>query len=44
MATHIGLRAIGLLIDKCEALQKLIQRRVTAVEGVNGILPGQFTN
>jgi hypothetical protein len=40
MAAHVGLRAIGFLIDQGKALEKLIQCAMAAIEGLNGVRSG----
>ena len=44
MATHVGLRTIGFLVDERKALQKLIQCALATIEGLNGVRTGQFAN
>ena len=44
MATHVGLRAVGLLIDERKALQKLVQCRLTTIKGLNGVQTVQFAH
>ena len=44
MAGHVGLRAVGFLVDERKALQKLIQCALATIEGLNGVRTGQFAN
>ena len=41
MATHVGLRTIGFLVDERKALQKLIQCALAAIKGLNQGAPAQ---
>lgn len=42
LAAHVGLRAIGFLVDERKALQKLVQRALTTIKGLYGVRTGQF--
>ena len=44
VASNIGLRAVGFLIDQRKTMQKLIECGLTAIEGLNAIRIGQFAN
>ena len=44
MATHVGLRTVGFLVDKREALQELVQCDLTTIKGLDGVRTGQFAN
>ena len=44
MAPHVGLRAVGFLIDERKALQELIQCALATIKGLNGVRTGQFAN
>jgi hypothetical protein len=44
VATNIGLRAVGFLIDQRKTLQELIECGLTAIEGLNGVRTGQSAN
>ena len=44
LATDVGLCAVGLLIDQRETLQELIECGLAAIEGIDGVCWGQFTN
>ncbi len=44
VATHIGLRGVGFLVYQRKALQKLVQRGLTAIESCDGIGSSQFAN
>jgi len=37
LATHVGLRAVGFLIDERKALQKLVQCSLATIKGINGV-------
>ena len=42
--THVGLRAVGFLVDKRKALQKLVKCALATIKGLNGVRTGQFAN
>ena len=42
MAAHVGLRAVGFLVDQRKALQKLVQCALATIKGLNGVRCGQF--
>jgi len=42
MVTHVGLRAVGFLIDERKVQQELIQCALATIKGLNGVRPGQF--
>ena len=44
LAAHVGLRAVGFLVDERKALQKLVQCGLTTIKGLNGVRTGQFAN
>lgn len=44
VTTHVGLRAIGPLVDQRKALQKLIECSLAAIKGLDGVRAGQFAN
>ena len=44
MAAHVGLRAVGFLVDERKALQELIQCALATIKGLNGVRGGQFAN
>ena len=44
MAAHVGLRAVGFLVDERKALQKLVQLALATIKGLNGVRTGQFAN
>ena len=44
LAAHVGLRAVGFLVNERKALQKLVQRALTTIKGLYGVRTGQFAN
>lgn len=44
MAAHVGLRAVGFLVDERKALQELIQCALATIKGLNGVRTSQFAN
>jgi len=44
MATHVGLRIVGFLVDERKSLQKLVQCALATIKGLNGVRGGQFAN
>lgn len=44
VATDIGLRTVGLLIDKSKAMQKLVECGLATIKGLDGVRAGQFAN
>ena len=42
MVAHVGLRAVGFLVDERKALQELIQCALATIKGLNGVRTGQF--
>ena len=44
IATHVGLRVVGFLVDERKALQKLVQFALATIKGLNGVRASQFAN
>ena len=44
IATHIGLGTVGLLIDQRKSLQKLVERSLATIKGLDSVRASQFAN